>query len=421
MSAQSGVISSSSQTAGLIRDALTAADGIVRLAPCWVPRSFLMPGGRLKLDPRDLYALGAHRGGIDERWFSSTTRADNGPGTPEDEGLSYIDVNGKRILLRDAIETQGDQFLGGDVMRERGGWNLLCKFFDNLGPIPHHMHQTDEFAKKVRRNGKPEAYYFPPQYNFKDNNFPYTFMGLEPGTTKDDVRRCLERWNEGDNGILYLSKAYKLKPGTGWQINAGILHAPGSLVTYEPQVNSDVFGMFQSMVEGRAVPWDLLVKDVPREHHHDLDYIISMLDWEANVDPEFGSHNLLHPTPVRNAGEMTDAGYAENWIVYSTPYYSAKELTVFPRQTVKITDAAAYGLIVVQGYGTIGKVEVETPALIRFGEMTKDELFVSAAAAQNGVAITNKSDTEKLVMLKHFGPGNPDAAKFIGKGPVQVQ
>ena len=51
----------------LLRDALTAGDGVVRLAPCWVPRSFLMPGGRLKLDPRDLYALGAYRGGIYER------------------------------------------------------------------------------------------------------------------------------------------------------------------------------------------------------------------------------------------------------------------------------------------------------------------------------------------------------------------
>jgi len=393
----------------VLRNALAAGEGIVRLAPCWVPRSFLMPGGRLKLDPRDLYALGAHRGGIDERWFSSTTKADNGPGTPEDEGLSYIAANGKRVLLKEAIETLGDEFLGAEVMRRQGGWNVLCKFFDNLGPIPHHMHQTEEHARRVGRHGKPEAYYFPPQYNFTPNNFPYTFMGLEPGTTRDDVRHCLERWNEGDNGILFHSKAYKLKPGTGWQIDAGILHAPGSLVTYEPQVNSDVFGMFQSMVEGRAVPWDLLVKDVPPEYHHDLDYIIGMLDWEANVDPEFASHRLFAPKPVRSEDEMADAGYCEKWVAYSTGYYSAKELTVRPGRTVSIHDAAAYGLIVVEGQGAIGTMEVETPSLIRYGQMTKDELFVTARAAQRGVTVANRSDQEDLVILKHFGPGNPDA------------
>lgn len=399
--------------ASIIREALSAGEGIVRLAPCWVPRSFLMPGGRLKLDPRDLYALGAHRGGIDERWFSSTTNADNGPGTPEDEGLSYIDFNGKRVLLKEAIETAGDAFLGADVMREYGGFNLLCKFFDNLGPIPHHMHQMDKHAAKVGRKGKPEAYYFPPQYNFTGNNFPYTFMGLEPGTTKDDVRRCLQRWNEGDNGILYHSKAYKLEVGTGWQIDAGILHAPGSLVTYEPQVNSDVFGMFQSMVEGRYVPWSLLVKDVPPEHHQDLDYIIDMLDWEANVDPEFGKNRKVFPKPVKDEAEMKDAGYCEKWITYGTPFYSAKELTVFPGRKATIRDAAAYGLIVVQGRGKYGKMDVETPTLIRFGEMTKDELFVSAAAAAAGVVVENTSDSENLVILKHFGPGNPDAAPLI--------
>src|SRR5438552_15641630 len=96
----------------MISEALAAGDGIVRLAPCWVPRSFLMPGGRLKLDPRDLYALGAHRGGIDERWFSSTTHAVNGPGTPEDEGLSYIAADGARVMLKEAIEAIGDEFLG---------------------------------------------------------------------------------------------------------------------------------------------------------------------------------------------------------------------------------------------------------------------------------------------------------------------
>jgi hypothetical protein len=372
-----------------------------------------MPGGRLKLDTRDLYALGAHRGGIDERWFSSTTHADNGPGTPEDEGLSYIALNGKRVLLKEAIETAGDEILGADAMRQYGGWNVLCKFFDNLGPIPHHMHQMDGHAAKVGAKGKPEAYYFPPQYNFTGNNFPYTFMGLNPGTAKDDVRRCLERWNEGDNGILYHSRAFKLQPGTGWQIDAGILHAPGSLVTYEPQVNSDVFGMFQSMVEGRAVPYDLLVKDVPKEFHHDFDYIIGMLDWDANIDPEFAKNRLLHPVSVRDEREMAECGYSEKWVCYGTKLYSAKELTVLPGRTAVIRDAAAYGLIVVQGYGTMGPLEIETPSLIRYGQMTKDELFVSASAAGAGITIKNASATEPLVMLKHFGPGNPDAARLV--------
>jgi hypothetical protein len=393
----------------LILDALTAGEGVVRLAPCWVPRAFLMPGGRLKLDPRDLYAFGAHRGGIDERWFSSTTKAANGPLTTEDEGLSYIEFQGKKALLKEAIETAGDRFLGADVMKRYGGWNLLCKFFDNLGPIPHHLHQSNEFAARVGQNGKPEAYYFPRQYNFTGNNFPYTFMGLNPGTTKDDVRRCLQRWNEGDNGILYHSRAYKLKPGTGWQIDPGILHAPGSLVTYEPQVNSDVFAMYQSLVEGRAVPWDLLVKDVPKEHHQDLDYLIDMLDWDANVDPDFSAKRLFHPQPVTALDEMKAAGYEENWIVFSTAHYSAKELTVFPGASVTVKDAAAYGVIVTQGQGIFGKHEVETPSLIRFGEMTKDEVFVSAEAAKNGITIKNRSDRENLVMLKHFGPGNPQA------------
>jgi hypothetical protein len=397
----------------LIREALNAGDGIVRLAPCWVPRSFLMPGGRLKLDPRDLYALGAHRGGIDERWFSSTTRADNGPGTPEDEGLSYIALDGKRVLLKQAIDELGDEFLGAEVMRQQDGWNILCKFFDNLGPIPHHMHQMDQHAARVGAKGKPEAYYFPPQYNHLENRFPYTFMGLNPGTTKDDVRRCLERWNEGDNGILYHSRAFKLQPGTGWQIDAGILHAPGSLVTYEPQVNSDVFGMFQSMVEGRPVPRELLVKDVPKENHNDLDYIIGMLDWDANIDPEFAKHRLVHPRAAQPKESMEDCGYSDVWVSYSTPYYSAKELTVFPGRTAVIRDAAAYGLIVVQGFGTIGKHEVETPSLIRYGQMTSDELFVTAAAASAGVVVKNRSDHENLVMLKHFGPGNPEAAPLM--------
>jgi hypothetical protein len=94
----------------LFAEALRAGEGILRMAPCWVPRSFLVPGGRLKLHPDDLYALGAHRGGIDERWFSSTTPADNSPGTPKDEGLSYFDYSGKRALLKTLWRTTATSF-----------------------------------------------------------------------------------------------------------------------------------------------------------------------------------------------------------------------------------------------------------------------------------------------------------------------
>jgi len=388
--------------------ALETSGGILRLEPCWVPRTFMQPGRRLRLHPDDLYALGADRGGINERWFSSTTNADNGPGTPADEGLSYVRLDsGGRFQLKEGVDQAGDALLGADVMSREGGWNVLCKFFDNMGPIPHHMHQSDEHAKRVGRKGKPEAYYFPPQYNQLDNNFPYTFMGLEPGTTTNDVRRCLENWSKGDNGILFLSKAYRLQVGTGWQIDPGILHAPGSLVTYEPQVNSDVFGMFQSLVEGRVVPWELLVKDVPQDKHHDLDYIVGMLDWDANVNPNFGRDNRVFPRPVKPFAETECDGYREQWVCYGTQWYSAKELTILPKRTVQISDSAAYGTIVVQGQGMFGAHRVGAPTMIRFGEMTQDELFVCAETAKAGVRIENQSASDPLVILKHFGPGNP--------------
>jgi hypothetical protein len=399
-----------------IEEAVSTGSGVLRLQPCWVPRSFMIPGRRLKLHPNDLYAFGGHRGGINERWFSSTTKASNGPDTTPDEGLSYVRTDkGEKFLLQEAVETAGDLLLGAEVMEREGGWNLLCKFFDNMGPIPHHMHQSDEFASLVGFKGKPEAYYFPPQYNQILNNFPHTYMGLEPGTTKEQIRECLERWNEGDNGILKYARAYRLVPGEGWQIDPGILHAPGSLVTYEPQVNSDVFAMFQSEVEGRIVDRFLLTKDVLAEHADDADYLISMLDWEANVNPRFAESNKTFPKPVKDAAEMESEGYREVWVTYGTKFYSAKELTVHPGKSVTIKDAAAYGVILTQGHGTVNGMTVSTPSMIRFGAMTEDEFFVTAAAAEKGVVIENKSSSDPLVLLKHFGPGNPDAASLVKK------
>src|SRR5689334_21211696 len=207
----------SGNTRSFIESCLDDGGGVLRLAPCWVPRSFLQPGKRLRLDPKDLYAYGLDRGGIDERWFASTIPAAN-EGRVPDEGLSYVvtESRGERCLLKDAIEEVGAAIVGDAIWNKYKRWPCYAKFFDNMGPIPHHMHQRKVDAALVGLEPKPEAYYFPPQYNPVGNNFPYTFMGLVPGTTKQQVRRCLEDWNKGDNGILDLSVAHRLKLRSGW-------------------------------------------------------------------------------------------------------------------------------------------------------------------------------------------------------------
>ncbi|NQV27932.1 MAG: hypothetical protein HQ518_26580 [Rhodopirellula sp.] len=394
--------------AALASAALSESNGIFRLAPNWVPRSFLQPGRRLKLNPNHYYALGMNRGGIDERWFGSTTEAAN-DNRGWDEGLSYcVTSNGEKFLLRDAVAELKAEIIGDAIWSKYGKWPVYSKFFDNMGPIPHHMHQNAEQAKLVGQEGKPESYYFPPQLNPTGNNFPYTFMGLEPGTTKEQVVQCLADWNKGDNGILDLSKAYRLKPGTGWLIPPCVLHAPGSLLTYEPQWGSDVFGMYQNLVEGREVPRALLTKDFPEEFHEDNQYLVDALDWEKNVDPNFKDNNYLEPV-ICSQGD----GWADRWIVYGKvdgeQLFTAKELTVDPGAKCTIQDGGAYSWITTQGLGRIGNMRLQTPAMINFGDLTDDEVFVTAKRAAEGVEFENTGD-EPLVGLRYFGPNaQPDA------------
>ncbi len=404
-----------SKKTSLAQKAFYQGQGIVRLAPTWVPRSFCVPGRRIKLHPDDYYVLGGARGGIDERWLSSTTPAKNGPLTGENEGLSAIvftdGSNEERILLKDAIDELKGALIGDRLWNEYKSWPMYSKFFDNMGPLPHHIHHNDEHAAHIGQLGKPEAYYFPPQLNNHGGDFPYTFFGIAPGTTKDQIKECLVNFTKGDNKITTFSQAFKLEPGTGWDVPPGMLHAPGSMCTYEPQKASDVFAMYQSLVNEAIIPEELLWNGTPENRKGDYDQLMEVIDWELNTNPNILETRFMAPKPVKAMEEMEVEGYVEKWVCYLSDAFSAKELTVAPGATVIIKDSAAYGLIVMQGHGKMGVWDIETPALIRYGQLTNDEFFVSEQAAMEGVKIVNPSTTDPIVILKHFGPGNPDMVK----------
>lgn len=342
----------------LAQKLLTEGQGVLRLAPTWVPRSFCRPGRRLKLHPDDYYALGLQRGGIDERWFASTTHAENGPDTPADEGLSYVvSKDGtEKILLKDMVELLQSEIIGAALWEKYGRWPAYSKFFDNQGPLPHHVHHRNQHAALTGQLGKPEMYFFPAQMNNYRAERAETYFGLNPGTTKEDLKKALMNFSKGDNKILELSRAYKQEVDTGYDVPAGVLHAPGTLCTYEPQFASDVFAMYQSVLWGdHAVSESLLWKDTPQDKLGDYDHLVEVLDWEKNVDPEFHKHYFMAPKPVRPVEEMEKEGYVEEWICYKCPLASAKRLTVLPGQTVTIRDSAAYGLIMLQGHGTLNQ------------------------------------------------------------------
>lgn len=391
----------------IIREVFNSNGGIFRLFPSFVPRRFGKAGKRLKLHSDDYFVFGMHRGSITERWFSSTIAAQNGKDAYADEGLSYINIGydtDEKFSLKEAIDVLGADIVGEELMEKYNGWPMYSKFFDNVNPLFHHLHLSFEDAEKVGKLGKPEAYYFPKQLNNHFGEANYTYFGFDPDTEPQEVIDRISLYNNDDTRITELSRAFRIELGTGWYTAPGVIHAPASVLTYEPQWNSDVNSVFENNVSGEIYPPEMLYEELPVDKQSDINEVFNLLDWDLNIDPHYKKKFFRAPI----VAESTEQ-YEEKWITYGNDYFSATELTVYPGQTVTIKDPAAYGCVFVQGYGKFGNYDAETPTLLKFGQQSSDEFFVSEKAAKEGVTITNKSHVEPLVVLKHFGPNNIDA------------
>lgn len=392
------------------KEVLKQGNGVLHLAPTWVPRSFNEPGKRLRLHPDDYFAFGMDRGAICERWLGSLAKALNGPKTGPNEGLSFVvDQNGGQRLLLDYVNELGAELIGQALMDKYGTWPTFAKLYDYDKPLFHHLHLTEEKAQKIGMHGKPEAYYFPPQYNSGYlGRMPLTYFGFDPSTTKEQVMYCLKHYSVRDTRITELSRGYRAQVGTGWYTPAGVVHAPASLVTYEPQWNSDVNTIMENVTMGEVNPAHLLTDCTPEEEKNDLEAIFSQIDWEESTRPDYKQTYFRMPKLRCQSGQ----GY-EKWVAYANEWVAGKEVTILPGACYTLTDSACYCAIVVQGHGTFGVFECEAPELVRYGDMTGDEYFVSEAAAKRGITIRNTSSYQNLVILQNFANNNPEVPQSV--------
>ncbi len=387
-----------------IKKQFEKGEGILRLFPVFVPRRFSVPGKRLRLHPDDYFAYGVERGAIKERWFSSVIPAMNGEKAKPDEGMSYVlqEEGDTPILLKEYVDELGSQIIGDELFEKYGTWPMYSKFFDYNVPLFHHLHLSFESAKKVGRLGKPETYFFPAELNNHMGTMPVTFFGYDPDVSKEQVADRLLHYEDQDNRITELSRGYRIQLGTGWYTPPGVVHAPGSVLTYEPQWNSDVNSVHENIATDEAYPYEFLVENCPEDKKRNIDYIMGLMDWEKNIDPHYKKHYYRPPLLV----EDDKPGYEERWVSYGNDYIAAKELRIAPGAKVTIIDQAAYGCIIIQGYGSFGPFQAAASTMLRFGQMSEDEFFVGHSRAEQGVVIENKSKTEPMVILKHFGPNS---------------
>lgn len=395
-----------------IRKLFEQGNGVFHLAPTWVPRGFNEPGHRLRLHPDDYFSFGMERGGICERWLGSTTVALNGPKTGPDEGMSYAydDETGEKILFKDCVDELGADLIGSSLQDKYGTWPTFAKLYDYDKPLFHHLHLTEEKANRIGLHGKPEAYYFPVQYNSSYlGRFPLTYFGFDPSTTKEEVMECLRNYDKKDTRITELSRAYRIQLGTGWYTEAGVIHAPASLVTFEPQWNSDVNTIMENVTMGEVNPHNLLTDCQPEEEKDDIDALFNQIDWEESTRSDYKEKYFRAP----KERATNQKGLAEKWIAYANDWVAGKEITIAPKTTVTITDSACYMALVVQGHGTFASFECAAPELLRFEDISGDEYFVSEDSAKKGITIANTGSYEPLVILQHFANNNKEVPTTV--------
>lgn len=243
---------------------------ILRLAPNRVWRTY--SGGLLldrmegKPSPTD--------GDFPEDWLGSTVGAINPNRTQKNEGLAWVTIGDRKVLLADLIASDPEYFLGA-IHLSRFGANpmVLVKYLDALGRLPIQVHPTVDFSRKHLNtmSGKTEAYYIlETRPEIAD---PFIYLGFQRPPTRSELRRMIV-----EQDIAALENCFDkipIKAGDVYVVPGGLPHAiGGGVLMVELMEPTDYVARVEFKVGNRIVP------ESARFMGRDVDFALDMFSLE---------------------------------------------------------------------------------------------------------------------------------------------
>lgn len=166
-------------------------------------------------------------GHFPEAWIASTTRACNGPGHPETEGLSRVrrEDGTPGGFLADALARLPAGFFGAGKPAP-AALPVLCKFLDSAIRLPIQCHPDRAFAKKHYRSehGKSECWMVLGARRVGGKE-PYLLMGFKPGITAEKFAALVR--SRDSCGMAEALHKFPVRPGDAWYIPGRFPHAIG--------------------------------------------------------------------------------------------------------------------------------------------------------------------------------------------------
>jgi len=411
---QQAVIDGGGGTAAAILDScLNKNGGVLQLLHRYAGRTFCTPGRRLRLASESYYPDYMNGTGLDEIWMCCTVPIVTGvidtrtKKAPFREGESHVlTPDGHVISLQDLIESNPQAVMGPKVtafaqeLFGRPTWPIVSKKFDNLNPIPDHLHWSKWEVYDINSFDNPGV---------SASHYHTTAMGLYQFVTRDQFLACMKRFGKTEyNGIRHLAPHVMMQLDNGFVMPNGVLHSPTNLCTHELHVTMDEHFLAEDLtLDGRIGAADAFYacreEDYPKARHEDWEYLVEKFDFAANQDPDFV---LKNSRPAISADEFSGAGVTAQWIIYGDFLGDQKcsilRLTVQPGGTTRFRPESPALFHTNGGSGRVGGLEVHYHRDMHLGQLYPEIGFITQAALSSGGVVIENTGTEPLVLTFDF-------------------